>query len=38
MSIEIINGFKPTWEWFIALVERVFGDIFGFIATEEGWE
>ena len=39
MNAELIvtPEFKFTWAWFVALIERILGDIFGFIADEEGW-
>ena len=37
MNIEVTPKFEFTWEWFIALLERVFREVFGFIAEEEGW-
>lgn len=38
--MEIIKPekFEFTWAWFVALLERIFKDVFGFIAEEEGWE
>ena len=35
--ITVNPEFKFTWEWFIALIERVLKEVFGFIADEEGW-
>lgn len=35
--MKITPEFTFTWEWFVALLERIFGDIFDFIADEEGW-
>ena len=37
MKIEVTPKFEFTWDWFIALIERILKDIFGFIADEEGW-
>lgn len=38
MKVEITNPeFKFTFQWLIDLLERILGDIFGFIADEEGW-
>ena len=27
-----------SWEWLVALIERILKDVFGFIADEEGWK
>lgn len=37
MNLEVTPKFEFTWEWFIALIERVLSEVFGFIAKEEGW-
>ena len=37
MNIEVTPKFEFTWEWFIDLLERIFKDVFGFIADTEGW-
>ncbi|MBQ6600786.1 MAG: hypothetical protein IIX36_03990 [Clostridia bacterium] len=37
-NIEVTPKFEFTWDWFIALLERVFKEVFGFIAKEEKWE
>ena len=37
MKIEITPEFKFTWDWFIALIERVLKETFGFIGDSEGW-
>ena len=37
MNIEVTPKFEFTWEWFIALIERIFKETFGFIADSEGW-
>ncbi len=29
--------FVFTWKWLVELLERIFKDVFGFIAEEEGW-
>ena len=36
-TIDVTPKFEFTWEWFIALIERVLKEVFGFIAKEE-WE
>ncbi len=38
MELIVSPEFKFTWEWFVALIERILKDVFGFIAEEEGWE
>jgi len=38
MKIEVTPKFEFTWDWFIALIERILGDIFAFIGVESGWE
>ena len=35
--LEVTPKFEFTWDWFIALIERIFGEVFGFIADSEGW-
>lgn len=37
MSLEVTPKFEFTWDWFVALIERILKDVFGFIADEEGW-
>ena len=37
MNIEVTPEFTFTWDWFIALLERIFKDVFAFIGDEEGW-
>lgn len=36
-EIKVTPEFEFTWDWFIALIERVLKDIFGFIETESKW-
>lgn len=36
--MKIETGFKFTWEWLVALLERILKDVFGFIEKEEGWD
>ena len=38
MNIEVTPKFEFSWPWFIALLERILGDIFAFIAKEEGYD
>lgn len=39
MNFEIVEPqFTFTWGWFVELLERIFKDVFAFIAKEEGWE
>ena len=38
MKIEIITEFKATWEWFIDLIERIFGETFDYILDQKGIE
>lgn len=33
--ITVNPEFEFTWEWFIALIERILGDVFGFIKETE---
>ena len=37
-EINVTPEFEFTWDWFIALIERILKDVFGFIAKEEGWD
>lgn len=37
-EINVTPKFEFTWEWFIALIERILNDVFGFIAKEEGYD
>ena len=37
-EINVTPKFEFTWEWFIALIERVLKEVFGFIAKEEGYD
>ena len=36
-EIKVTPEFTFTWDWFIALLERIFKDVFTFIGDEEGW-
>lgn len=36
-NVEVTPKFEFTWAWFVALLERIFKDVFGFIADSEGW-
>ncbi len=38
MDIQIITEFKATWEWFISLIARIFGETFDYILAEKGIE
>ena len=35
MNIEVTPKFEFSWEWFIALIERVLNEVFGFIYDTE---
>ena len=35
MNIEVTPEFTFTWDWFIALIERVLKEVFGFIYDTE---
>ncbi len=37
MNIEVTPKFEFTWDWFIALIERILKEIFGFLYETEGW-
>ena len=37
-EINVTPEYEFTWDWFIALIERILKDVFGFIAKEEGWD
>jgi hypothetical protein len=37
-NVEVTPKFEFTWEWFIALIERILNDVFGFIGENEGWK
>lgn len=36
--IKPVNDWKFSWQWLVDLFTRIFNDVFGFIAKEEGWE
>ena len=38
MNIEVTPAFEFTWDWFIALIERVLKEVFGFIEETEWTE
>ena len=37
-NVEVTPKFEFTWDWFIALIERILKDVFGFIGENEGWK
>lgn len=38
IEMDSTKDFKLTLQWVIDLFTRIFTDVFGFIAKEEGWE